>query len=137
MLSPTLLLAPLLALAPDAGPLDVGDGGAPVLALHPLQVRNLGATTVQVELEDAHGVRWGPFALDSHETVTLHYCPTAGLSLTVKSVKRAEPLRYALERLVALKISEDRWSEGDPLRVYDTEGPALVGTCARAFTAGR
>jgi hypothetical protein len=64
-----------------------------------------------------HTYAWGPYDLASHEDLKLDYCPCAGLSLELRSKLRPKPITYPLVHIASLKVSEDRWSSGDPVAV--------------------
>lgn len=101
------------------------DGGGPALApARTLQVENLGAAPVTLLLQKADGgYIWGPYPLGPHEVLRIGYCACAKLTLELRSENRPKPLRYPLTDQTALLLSEDRWSEGEPI-VRRAETPA-------------
>ncbi|MBS2030327.1 MAG: hypothetical protein JST54_20665 [Deltaproteobacteria bacterium] len=117
MLRALVLLA---LLAPDGGAL------APVPA-EKLRVENLGASPVTLVLQRPDGsTPWGPFELGAHEIIEVGYCPCANLTLELRAQRRKSALRYPLHDQTAILLSEDRWSEGDPIVRRDEQAP----TCA-------
>jgi hypothetical protein len=128
------LFLALALLAADAG-------APPPPPPRPLEVSNLGAAPVTLTLRRADGsTPWGPFELGPHEVLHLTYCPCAGLTLELRTPRRAAPLRYPLLDQTAVLLSEDRWSEGDPIVRRATQPAACAGKIGCAgpdFHVGR
>jgi len=111
------------------------DGGSsPSVSLEKLRVENLGASSVTLLLQRADGTYpWGPFELGAHEVVEVSYCPCANLALELRAPRRKQALRYPLHDQAAILLSEDRWSEGDPIVRKNADAP----TCdAKSRCAG-
>lgn len=94
----------------------LADGGASPVALRTVRVENLGAAPVTLLLQLPDGrYAWGPYELGAHEVLKVEYCPCASLKLELRSRQRSKPLTYVLRDQTGILLSEDRWSEGDPL----------------------
>jgi len=107
----------------------VDGGGAALAPPRTIQVENLGAAPVTLLLQRSDGgYSWGPYALGPHEVLRIAYCPCARLTLELRSGQRPKALRYPLTDQSALLLSEDRWSEGEPIVRH--EAPAT--TCGAA-----
>lgn len=92
------------------------DGGAASVAPRTVRVENLGAAPVTLLLQLRDGrYAWGPYELGPHELIRVEYCPCADLTLELRTPQRTKPLKYPLRDQTALLLSEDRWSEGEPL----------------------
>lgn len=118
------------------------DGGA---VLPPprrtVEVRNLGASPVRLLLQRPDGAYlWGPYELGPEEVLRVAYCPCAALQLELRSPVRKVALRYPLTDLSALLLSEDRWSQGEPIVRRDqppADCAALAPCEGPAFHVGR
>lgn len=92
------------------------------------EVRNLGASAVRLLLQNEAGAYvWGPFELGPQEVLRISSCPCAGLTLELRSPVRKAALRYPLADLSALLLSEDRWSEGEPIVRREVPPPTCSG----------
>jgi hypothetical protein len=92
-----------------------------------LEVKNLGAAAVTLLLQRTDGgYGWGPYELAPHEELHIDYCPQSGLTLELRSSLREKPLRYSLTDLTSLLLSEDRWSEGEPIVVRAESAPVAA-----------
>ena len=109
--------------------LAAADGGKPPPPQRrTVEIRNLGASAVQLLLQKADGgYAWGPYDLGPQETLRVAYCPCAALTLELRSPVRKAALRYPLTDMSALLLSEDRWSEGEPIVRREGHAPQCDG----------
>jgi hypothetical protein len=109
--------------------LAAADGGKPLPPeRRTVEVKNLGASAVKLLLQQADGSYvWGPFDLGPQETLRVAYCPCAALALELRSPVRRSALHYPLTDLTALLLSEDRWSQGEPIIRREGQAPKCDG----------